>query len=305
MVIREATINDKVHIAEIWRSCFTDDENYIELYLNHCLPHTNTWILGGEDGRFYSCISVFPSYFIKDGCKTSGGYLYGVGTLPDHRGKSYSSILINVAIRYLKENGHSYFLVKPATEGLFNLYSRLGFDHQLFKTSFSKDFSGIEGNYLIRNSNKYGKAEKLTATELIKLREDELTSSHFMWPLPIVKYILEETQYRNGVSLVFEKRTIGGHLKKLYFAGYPDDSDLSGNTFKILETNASSMDDIEDIYSVLINNGSKASSIKADFPGFGMENITNSGKEKSSLFMELKGSVSGYLETLHLSLPLE
>ena len=132
MVIREATINDKVHIAEIWRSCFTDDENYIELYLNHCLPHTNTWILGGEDGRFYSCISVFPTYFIKDGRKTSGGYLYGVGTLPDHRGKSYSSILINVAIRYLKENGHSYFLVKPATEGLFNLYSRLGFDHQLF-----------------------------------------------------------------------------------------------------------------------------------------------------------------------------
>ncbi|EKD31187.1 MAG: hypothetical protein ACD_77C00371G0006 [uncultured bacterium] len=305
MVIREATINDRVHIAEIWRSCFTDDENYIELYLNHCLPHTNTWILGGEDGRFYSCISVFPSYFIKDKCKTTGGYLYGVGTLPEHRGKSYSSILINIAVRHLKENGHSYFLVKPATEDLFSLYSRLGFDHQLFKSTFSKDFSGIERNYLIRNSNKYGKAEKLTATELIKLREDELTSSHFMWPLPIVKYILEETQYRNGVSLVFEKITIGGNLKKLYFVGYPDDSDLSGNTFKILETNASSMDDIEDIYSILRNNGRKEYFIKADFPGFGMENITNSGKEKSALFMELKGNVSGCLETLHLSLPLE
>lgn len=305
MVIREATINDKVHIAEIWRSCFTDDENYIELYLNHCFPHTNTWILGGEDGRFYSCISVFPSYFIKDGRKTSGGYLYGVGTLPDHRGKSYSSILINVAIKYLKENGHSYFLVKPATEGLFNLYSKLGFDHQLFKTTILKDLSGIDSNNLIPNSKTFGKTKRLTASELLKFREEELSSSHLMWPLPIVRYILEETQYRNGVSLVFEKRTIGGNLKKLYFVGYPDDSDLSGNTFKILETNASSMDDIEDIYSILRNNGSKESSIKADFPGFGMENITNSGKEKSALFMKLKGSVSGYLETLHLSLPLE
>lgn len=305
MVIREATINDKVHIAEIWRSCFTDDENYIELYLNHCLPHTNTWILGGEDGRFYSCISVLPSYFIKDGRKTTGGYLYGVGTLPGHRGKSYSSILIDVAVRDLKETGHSYFLVKPVTEGLFSLYSRLGFDQQLFKTTISKDFSGIESNYLIRNSKILGKAEKLTATELLKFREDELSSSHFMWPLSIVKYILEETQYRNGVSLVFEKKAIGCNLKKLYFVGYPDDSDLSGNTFKILETNASSMDDIEDIYSVLRNNGRKESFIKADFPEFGIENITNSGKEKSALFMELNGGISGSLEPLHLSLPLE
>ena len=305
MVIREATINDKVHIAEIWRSCFTDDENYIELYLNHCLPYTNTWILGGEDGRFYSCISVFPSYFIKDGRKTTGGYLYGVGTLPDHRGKSYSSILIDVAVGHLKENGHSYFLVKPATEGLFSLYTRLGFDHQLYKTTISKDFSGVDSNYLILNSKILAKAEKLTAPELHKLREDELSSSHFMWPLPIVRYILEETQYRNGVSLVFEKKTIGGKLKKLYFVGYPDESDLSGNTFRILETNASSIDDIEDIYSVLRNNGRKEYLIKADFPGFGIDNITSSGKEKSALFMKLKDSVSVSLEKLHLSLPLE
>lgn len=305
MVIREATINDKVHIAEIWRSCFTDDENYIQLYLNHCLPHTNTWVLGGEDGRFYSCISVFPSYFIKDGLKTTGGYLYGVGTLPDHRGKSYSSILIDVAIRHLKENGHSYFLVKPATEGLFGLYSRLGFNHQLYKTTVSKDFSGIDSNYLNQNSNTIGKAKKLTATELLKFREEELSSSHFMWPLPILKYIQEEAQYRNGVSLVFEKRTNDGTLKKLYFVGYPDDSDQSGNTFKILETNASSMDDIEDIYSVLRYTGRKEYFIKADFPGFNVENIINTGKEKSALFMELKDGVSVSLETLHLSLPLE
>lgn len=305
MVIREATINDKEHIAEIWRSCFTDDENYIQLYLNHCLPHINTWILGGEDGRFYSCISVFPSYFIKDGHKTTGGYLYGVGTLPDHRGKSYSSILINVALKYLKETGHSYFLVKPATKGLFSLYSRLGFYHELFKTTLSKDLSGVDSNYLNQNSNTIGKAKKLTATELLKLREEELSSSHFMWPLPILKYILEEAQYRNGVSIVFEKTTNGGAHKKLYFVGYSDDSDLSGNTFKILETNASSMDDIEDIYSVLRNNGRKESFIKADFPGFGMEKITISEKEKSALFMELKEGVSVSLETLHLSLPLE
>lgn len=305
MVIREATNNDKVHIAEIWRSCFTDDENYIDLYLNHCLPHTNTWILGGEDGRFYSCISVFPSYFIKDGRKTKGGYLYGVGTLPDHRGKSYSSILIDVAVRYLKEKGYSYFLVKPATEGLFSLYKRMGFIHQLFKTPISKDFSGITKNHLICNSKTFGKAKKLTAAELFRFREEELSISHFMWPLSIVSYILEEAQYRNGVSLVFEKRTSGGNLKKLYFVGYPDDSDLSGNTFKILETNATSIDDIEDIYSVLIKNSRKEYLIRADFPGFFIENITNSGKEISALFMELKEGVSVNLETLHLSLPLE
>lgn len=82
MVVREATIKDREHIAEIWRACFTDDEDYIYKYLNHCLPHTKTWVLGKENGDIYSCASVIPSYAILNGENISGGYLYGVGTLP-------------------------------------------------------------------------------------------------------------------------------------------------------------------------------------------------------------------------------
>ncbi|MBP1671206.1 MAG: hypothetical protein H6Q22_778 [Bacteroidetes bacterium] len=307
MVIREATIKDREYIAEIWRACFTDDEDYIYKYLNHCLPHTKTWVLGEENGDIYSCASVIPSYAILKGENISGGYLYGVGTLPDHRGNSYSRIIIEKAIDYLKIKGYSYLLVKPATVGLFELYQKLGFENELLKSSYKQYFEQIDkASISWRYQKIIGSIKQLSSERLAKLREEQLSISCFMWPLTILRYALSEVLDRNGSAFEFEKITIEGLTKRIYIIGYPDETDISGKIFKILESNATTMDDFQDIYSVLRFTGrSETYIVKADLPGYGYEKLPGSNTERAALFMELKDGIAKSIDKLHLSLPME
>ena len=307
MVVREATIKDREYIAEIWRACFTDDEDYIYKYLNHCLPYTSTWVLGDENGGIYSCASIIPSYANLNREKISGGYLYGVGTLPGHRGNSYSRIIIEKAIDYLKVNGYSYFLVKPATVGLFELYNKLGFEKELLKNSYKQYFEQIDkASISWRYQKIIGSIKQLSPERLEKLREEQLSEFCFMWPQSILRYALSEVLDRNGNAFEFEKIGIEGLSKRIYVIGSPDETDISGNVFKILESNAATMDDFQDIYSVLSFTGrSDTNIIKADLPGYGYEKLPGSNIERAALFMELKEGIAKSIDMLHLSLPME
>ena len=63
MEIREATIKDREAIFKIWLSCFTDDQDYINSYLDYCFPYTTTLLLGNKTEGDVSVISILPSYF--------------------------------------------------------------------------------------------------------------------------------------------------------------------------------------------------------------------------------------------------
>ena len=307
MVIREATRKDRESVAEIWRACFTDDEDYISKYLNNCYPYTNTWVLGDERGNVFSCASIIPSYFLLNGEKIHGGYLYGVGTLPNHRGNSYSRFIIDKATDSLKLKGYQYLLVKPATPGLFDLYKGMGFDKELFKASYKQDFANI-GNASINliYQKIAGSIKQLSHEDLAKLREEQQLKTLFMWPPSILRYALSESLGRDGYAFCFDNTSKQGQTKRIYAIGYPEESDLLGNTFKILETNANTSDDFEDIYSYLQHTGrSNTTIISVDLPGFGYENLPGSKFEKAALYMELTEGISKSMGKLHLSLPME
>src|SRR3989339_901341 len=125
MTIRLASPEDNEHIFKIWYACFTDDQAYIMNYLKYCLPYTKTWVLGVENGEFVSCLSIIPSYFILNSKIIRGGYLYAVGTLPEHRGNSYSKI---AGKRFF----HSFWLNPP--QNLCSCYTHV----PPFKTPYIK-----------------------------------------------------------------------------------------------------------------------------------------------------------------------
>ena len=70
MEIREATIKDREAIFKIWLSCFTDDQDYINSYLDYCFPYTTTLLLGNKTEGDVSVISILPStillYVVKN-----------------------------------------------------------------------------------------------------------------------------------------------------------------------------------------------------------------------------------------------
>jgi len=127
-----------------------------------------------------------------------------------------------------------------------------------------------------------------------------------MWPQLILRYALSEVLDRNGNAFEFEKITIEGLTKRIYVIGYPDETDISGNIFKIIESNATTIDDFQDIYSVLSLTGrSETNIIKADLPAYGYKKLPIYNIEKSALFMELKKGIGESINMLHLSLPME
>lgn len=129
--------------------------------------------------------------------------------------------LLLKAIDYLKINGYSYLLVKPATVGLFELYQKLGFEKELHKSSYKQYFEQIDkASISWRYQKIIGSVKQLSPERLAKLREDQLSKSCFMWPLSILRYALSEVLDRNGNAFEFEKITIEGLTKRIYVIGY-------------------------------------------------------------------------------------
>ncbi|OFY39497.1 MAG: hypothetical protein A2X18_05245 [Bacteroidetes bacterium GWF2_40_14] len=296
MTIRLASPEDNEHIFKIWYACFTDDQAYIMNYLKYCLPYTKTWVLGVENGEFVSCLSIIPSYFILNSKIIRGGYLYAVGTLPEHRGNSYSKILMKSAIKDCREEGMSYLLVKPATESLFLLYTRASFENTLYKSTTT--------HYVKHDSP--GPRQQVTAfstdaSEIYSLRQDSFAAKYFLWPEKILEYAIIEALSRSGSCKTLEITTTYSS-RLLYYIAYP--AEENKKRILVLETNARKKNEIDLLISAIISEYPETEIIEiessSDFPSKGNNIIS-----RSALCLPLDKKIACHLEKLHLSLPLE
>ncbi len=296
MTIRLATNKDSEHIFKIWHACFTDDQAYIMTYLKYCLPHTKTWVLGVGNGEFVSCLSIIPSYFVLNSKIIRGGYLYAVGTLPEHRGNSYSKLLMESAIKECKKDGLSYLLVKPATESLFDLYKRASFENVLYKSTtiiFAKYHESIPYNIT--------SLSPIEASDLYTLRQDSLAETSFLWPEKILEYAIIEAISRSGSCKKFEIR--GTETPALiYYIAYPAEQNIK--RIQVLETNARNSLEIECLVSVIKSEYPITEEIEIE-SSCDILSKNNKSVSRSALLLPFHKELSSYMEKLHLSLPME
>ena len=295
MNIIKATNKDKEAIFNIWLSCFTDDERYIHIYLEYCFPHTTTLLLGDENSGYVSVISIIPSFFSKNNRVLKGGYLYGVGTLPAYRGMSYSSRLIEQAKDLLISEGYDYFIVKPASDSLFELYRRFGFTKPIYKTNFTISQPAESERDLFKNSSEQYKIKYADITDvetLFSSREKYLSRTNFLWPIEILSYSFREILNREGYILISE--TTGD-----YCTGYPSEAK---DTLQILES-TTHPDRIAYLFADKIQKMYPQKNrwvIDAPF-----NSNTNKERTLSALLMELKPGTYSLCSDLNLSLPME
>lgn len=290
MEIKIALNEDREAIFNIWLSCFTEDEAYINFYLDYCFPHTITLLLGDKNIGYVSVLSIIPSFFKEHNRYIKGGYLYGVGTLPSHRGKSYSSQLIKYGVELLKNKKCEYFIVKPATDSLFSLYKKLGFDKEIYKSS--TNIRSTEKQPFNKNANSYSEISPLEINEIYDLREKHLANSNFLWPREILLYSLKEILGRNGFLFIDK-------ITRDYCTGYPSDS---SSLIEILETTLPA-EQIEMVF---------GEQIQTKYPLNNSWRATSSYEPKenrepilSALIMELTPGIYDYCNKLNLSLPME
>jgi len=295
--IRKVTIEEKEVISKIWRACFTEDQSYIDTYLNYCFPYCKTYVLYLDGEGAVSSLSVIPSYISRGTEIYGGGYIYAVGTLPLFRGRGYAKILIEEVARICKNSGYSYLVVKPATETLFPYYEKLNFSIKL-----KSGLSVIKRSRFSPVSPLLYSTEPLTGKILYKLRNRALSSFFFLTIPKIVEYaVLECNSRKGGISTLIHKE--GYSLATpVYYLAYPDEK--MPDSVTILETNAKTNTERELITSHIFDSRPEVESIiYSTHPSF-LE-YSDSTIAYTELAISFKSENNSIIESRHFSLPLE
>ena len=113
-----------------------------------------------------------------------------------------------------KKEGIEYFLVKPATDRLFSLYRKLGFNKDLFSENIliSSKFKEIKENERVIEDIPFS-----DFSDFYNERENLLSNSSFLWLKDILSYSIKEILERNGFLL---KASISGN----FCIGYPSEN---------------------------------------------------------------------------------
>ena len=109
-------------LKELWHLAFGDGEDAIDAFF--CTAYTPERCLYlTEQGQITAAL-----YWLD--CEYQGqkqAYLYAVATHPDHRGKGLCRRLMETAHSQLKNQGYHAALLRPADNGLRQMYRKLGY----------------------------------------------------------------------------------------------------------------------------------------------------------------------------------
>ncbi len=240
MILKKATNQDIDGIINIWKTCFTDDIDYINNYIKYCFPYCKTLIALTDNNEVASSITLIPTYAIIQGAlnntkELKGYYLYAVGTLPLFRGNAISLRLINYAIELCKNERVSFIITRPSNDSLYTLYNKLGFSYTLYEEHLTIDLYAAINTF----SSKI-QLQNLSADKLYELRLSRnenkiqgIPENYFKWSTDILNYAIIEVEERKGICSLINidpsKKDCG------YFLSYPEET--FPKTIKVLETN--------------------------------------------------------------------
>lgn len=161
-------------VRKMWKTCFGDTDEYMDLIFTKKYKEDNTLIYFEKEEavaslqmqeyniRMYE--EVFPIY-----------YLAGLCTLPEHRNKGYMGKLITEALNIMQSRDIALTILVPANEQLFNYYEKYGFT-QAFRSSEEKiDLSRIienNSNFTDKRFQEFDRLYQQNDFTVLKTKED-------------------------------------------------------------------------------------------------------------------------------------
>lgn len=114
----------------LWLRCFSDDENYVNLYFDNF--GTENGLLLSEGERLCAMVQWIPTTFVQpDGEEQRGAYLYAVCTDPAFRERGCCRRLLAEAEALLKAQGYDFTFLRPGSDRLAEMYRKLGYSMTL------------------------------------------------------------------------------------------------------------------------------------------------------------------------------
>lgn len=114
-------------VRQMWKACFNDTDEFLDLYFQYKYKEENTLIFF-VDGLAVASLQMLPYEITFYGEKIPFAYLAGLNTLPEYRRKGYMDRLIHKAHEVLKERNIPLSILVPAEEWLFGFYEKYGYE---------------------------------------------------------------------------------------------------------------------------------------------------------------------------------
>ena len=177
-------------LKSLWIEAFGDSDAYVGFFLDHRFDDITTFVYL-VNNLPVSMAFVFDEELYYKGDYLKGGYIYGVATGGEHRGKGYSTkVLEHIHTIY-----PTTFLV-PATESLFDFYEKKG-----YKTAFTISEMQFSLHEIELSKTHYSLAP-ISPEDYKSLRDASFQSEGYIrWSLPSITYTLKENEYWKGKAL--------------------------------------------------------------------------------------------------------
>ncbi len=119
-------MNDKDEVKALWKRCFDDGDEFIDLYFRlRYKDEINRVVRRG--GRIVSALQAIPYPMTWGGTVISVAYISGACTHPDYRAQGLMRQLLADTHRRMYDDGALFGVLIPAEEGLKAYYARSGY----------------------------------------------------------------------------------------------------------------------------------------------------------------------------------
>jgi Predicted acetyltransferase involved in intracellular survival and related acetyltransferases len=125
-MIQFADDSTKQHVWDMWKTCFGDSDDYMEIYFRRKYRNENT-LLYVDNGRPVASLQMLPYTFTFRGAEIPIIYLSGVCTLPEYRKKGFMHHLLLRSFEEAAKRDVPLMLLVPEEEWLLKFYDKYGF----------------------------------------------------------------------------------------------------------------------------------------------------------------------------------
>lgn len=125
-MIQFADDSTKQAVRDMWKRCFGDSDDYMDIYFQYKYRNENTLIYI-SDGKPVASLQMLIYSFTFHGKEIPVVYHSGLCTLPEYRGRGYMKDLIVRSYQVALERGIPLIVLVPQDEGVMSYYHKFGF----------------------------------------------------------------------------------------------------------------------------------------------------------------------------------
>lgn len=128
---RFAENGDITALKRLWKTCFGDEDEYIDLFFNERFKAEECFAAFCQE-ELAGMLFLLPITAVCGDKSYEARYIYAVCTEPKFRNRAVSTKLLNSAHEYMAENGIAMSLLVPAEKSLFDYYAKRGFETEFY-----------------------------------------------------------------------------------------------------------------------------------------------------------------------------